>query len=77
MNVVSSFDLMQALAALDQVRKRLITADVEHDVDILFVFEVAIEANNTFMIQRAMNFDLACQFLAGFGPSEIGLGNDF
>ena len=29
------------------------------------------------MMQRPMNFDLAGQFLAGFGPGEIGLGDDF
>ena len=29
------------------------------------------------MMQRTMNLDLAGQFLAGFGPGEIGLGDDF
>ena len=24
-----------------------------------------------------MNLNLACQFLAGFGPDKIGLGNNF
>ena len=28
------------------------------------------------MMQRPMNLDLAGQFLAGFGPGEIGLGDD-
>lgn len=49
-NVVASLNLMKALATLNKVRKRLVAADIQHDIDILFVLEVAIKANDSFVI---------------------------
>ena len=76
-DVVASLDLMKALATLDQIRQRLVAADIEHDVDILFVLKVSVEARNIFVVKCAMNLDFTGQLLAGFGPGEIGLGHDF
>ena len=75
-DVVASLDLMKALATPDKIVQRLVAANFEQDIDILFVLEVAIEADNSLVVQRAMNLDLAGQLLAGFKPGEVGLGDD-
>ena len=74
-DVVASFNLMKALTTLDKIGEGLVAANVEHDIDIFFVLEVAIEANDALMVQRAMNLDLTGQLLAGFSPGQIGLGD--
>ena len=50
-DVITSFDLMQSLSPLHEVREGLVLADVEHDVYILFVFEVAIKSADVFIVQ--------------------------
>jgi len=76
-DVVASFDFMQALAALDKVGKRLVGANIEHDVHVLFVFEVAVEAHHILVIERAMNLDLTRQLLTGLGSREVSFGDHF
>ena len=49
---------MQALSSLDQVRERLVLADIKHDVDVLLILKVAIKANNVLMVERPVDFDL-------------------
>lgn len=64
-DVISSLNLMQSFAPLDQIRKRLILTDIKHDIYVLFVLKVSIEADNILMIQRSVNLDLAGELLSG------------
>lgn len=73
MNVVAGFHLVESLATLDQIRQGLVGADVEHDVDILFVFKVAVEANDVFVGKGTMNFDLTGQLLTGLSAGQVRL----
>ena len=57
-DVVAGLDLVKSLTALDQVCQGLICADVQHDVDVLLVLEVAIEADDMLVIERPVNLDL-------------------
>ena len=66
-DVVAGLDLVKLLAALNQVCQGLIGADVEHDVDILLVLEVAIEADDVLVIERSVNLNLTSQLLASLG----------
>ena len=66
-DVVAGLDLVKLLTALNQVCQRLIGADVQHDVDILFVLEVAIEADDVLVIKRPVNLDFTRQLLSGLG----------
>jgi hypothetical protein len=50
-------------------------ADVEHDVDVLFVFEVAIEADDELVGERAMNFDFTRELLSRFRSGKVCFGN--
>jgi len=72
-DVVSGFEFVKALASPDQVAKGLIMANVEHDVDVLFVFEVPIEAYNVLVDERAVDLDLTGELLTGFASSEVCL----
>ena len=74
-DVVASFHFVESLAALDEVRQRLILANIQHDVDILSVLEVAVEAHDVLIVERSMNFDLTGQFLTSLGPCQVGLGD--
>ena len=71
LDVVSGFELVEALASADQVRERLVVADVEHDVDVVLVFEVAIEAHDVLVGERAVDFDLTRQLLPCLGASQV------
>ena len=44
LDVVASFELVEALTTTNQIRKRLVVADIEHNINVVFVFEVAIKA---------------------------------
>ena len=66
-DVVAGLDLVKLLMALNQVCQGLIGADVKHDVDILFVLEVAIEADDVLVIKRPVNLNLTRQLLSGLG----------
>ena len=66
-DVVAGLDLVKLLTALNQVCQGLIGADVQHDVDILFVLEVAIEADDVLVIKRPVNLNLTRQLLSGLG----------
>lgn len=74
-DIVAGFHLVESLAALDQVRQRLVRADVQHDVHILFVFKVAVEADDVLVGERAMNFDFTGQLLTGLRAGQVGLGH--
>ena len=76
-DVVAGFDLVKLLTALNQVCQGLICADVQHDVDILLVFEVAIEADDVLVIERPVNLNLTCQLLACLSSCQIDLRDDF
>lgn len=76
-DVVAGLDLVKLLAALNQVCQGLIGADVEHDVHILFVLEVSIEADDVLVIERPVNLNLTSKFLACLGSRQIDLGDDF
>ena len=58
-DVVASFYLVESLSTLYKIRERLVLADIKHNVDILLIFEVAVESNNVLIVQRAMDFDFA------------------
>ena len=76
-DVVACLDLVKLFAALNQVCQGLIGADVEHDVHILFVLEVSIEADDVLVIERPVNLNLTREFLACLGSRQIDLGDDF
>ena len=48
------------------VRGCKILTDIKHDINVLFVFKVSIEADNILMIQRSVNLDFAGKLLSGF-----------
>lgn len=50
-------------------------ANVEHDVDVVLVFEVAVEAHDVLVVERAVNLDFAGQLLAGLAPRQVRLGD--
>lgn len=77
LDVVTSFKLVQTLASSHQVTKRLIVANIEHNVDVVFVFEVTIEANDVFVAERAMDLDFTSELLTGFASGEVCLADDF
>ena len=77
MDVITCFNLVESLSALDHIGQGLVRADIEHDVYIFFILKISIESYYIFMIERSMNLNLACQFLAGFSPDKVGLGNNF
>ena len=52
-------------------------ADVQHDVDVVLVFEVAVEADHVLMVQRPMDLDLTRQLLPGLAPSQVRLVHHF
>jgi len=52
-------------------------ADVEHNVHIFLVFEVAIEADHVLVGERAMDFDFTRELLSRFCSGKVCLGNDF
>lgn len=76
-NVVASLEAVHALASEHQVAQRLVVANVEQNVDVVFVFEVAIESHNVFMVQTSVDLDLAREFLTGLATGEVLLGNHF
>ena len=76
-DIESSFHLMQSLSTLNQIGKRLILADVQHDVDVLLVFKVSVKSNNIFVAEGAMDFDFAGKLLAGLGPRQVCLWHHF
>jgi len=76
-DVVAGFDLVEALTSLDQVRQRLVIADIEQNVDIFFVLEVAVETYDILMVQRSVNLDLTCQLLSCLCPCQVGFRDDF
>ena len=67
-NIESSFHLVESFASLNQIRERLVLADVQHDVDVLLVLKVSVKSNDVFVVERAVDFDLTSKFLASFGP---------
>ena len=76
-DVVAGLDLVKLLTAFNQVCQGLIGADVQHDVDILLVFEVSIEADDVLVIERPVNLNLTCQLLACLSSCQIDLRDDF
>lgn len=68
---------MQSLAASYKIGKGLILAEIKHDVYIIFVFKVAIKADNALVMEWAVNLDLTGQLLSGFWASKIDLGDYF
>lgn len=76
-DVVASLYLVQALASFDQVRKRLVLADVKHNVHILFILEVAIETHDVLMVQRSVDLNLTSELLTGLSSGQIGLRDNF
>ena len=76
-DVVACLDLVKLLAALNQVCQGLICADVKHDIHILFVLEVSIEADDVLVIERPVNLNFASKFLACLGSRQIDFGDDF
>ena len=76
-DVVASLNLMQAFAPLDQVGKRLVLTDVQHNIHILFIFEVAIEAHDILVVQRPVDLNLARELLSRLCPGKIGLRDTF
>ena len=49
-DIIASFYFVKPFSSLDKVWERLILADIQHDIYILFVFEVAIESNNILIV---------------------------
>lgn len=68
---------MKSLSSFDKIWQRLVVADVEHYVNVVFVLEVAIEAHNILVEEWAVDLDFACEFLASFTTCEALLRDDF
>ena len=75
-DIVSCLNLMESLAALNEIRKRLVLADVQHDVDILTVLKIPIESHYVFIVERSMNLDFTGQLLTSLGPGQVCLWNN-
>ena len=50
-DVVPSLYLVESLTALDEVRQRLILTNIQHDVDIFSILEVAVKAHHILIVQ--------------------------
>ena len=55
-NVVACLNLMKSLTSTNKVRKRLIVTNIKHDINIFFIFKIAIKAYNILIIERSVNF---------------------
>ena len=76
LDVVACFQFVQALPTAHQVTQRLILADIQHDIYVVLVLEVPIEAHNVLMVQGAVNLDLTRQLLSCLRASEVLLADD-
>lgn len=76
-DVEAGFEFGEPFASADQVGQRLVVADVQHDVNVVLVFEVAVEANHVLVVQRPVDLDLARQLLAGLAPGQVHLVDHF
>lgn len=76
-DVIASLDLVQALTSLNQVTERAVGANVKHNVDVLLVLEVSVEADHIFVVKRSVDLYLTRQFLTGLCPCEVGFWHDF
>ena len=52
-------------------------ADVQHDIDVFFIFKIPIEAHDVLVSQRPMNLDLTCQLLSGLSPCQVSFWHYF
>ena len=76
-NIIAGLHLMKTLTSANKIRKRLIVTDVEHYINIFFVFKIAIKADNILIEKGPMNFYFACQLLSCLSPSKISFWNNF
>jgi hypothetical protein len=76
-DVALHLQLVQALAATEQLVERLVLTQLQKDVDILSVLEEMLEADDMVLVEGAMDLDLGHKLLFGPGFSECGLHNDF
>lgn len=51
--------------------------DVEHDVDVLFVFEVSVKTDNKLVCKRPVDLNFAGQLLPGLCSGEVGFRHYF
>jgi hypothetical protein len=72
LDVEPSFDFVESLASFEQVGERLVVADVQQHVDVVFVLEIPVEPDHVLVLQRAVDFNLTGEFLTGFALCEPG-----
>lgn len=77
LSVALDFQLVQALAPLQELVHALVLAELEQDVHILAVLEEVEELGDVGMLDRPVNFDLTHQLLLCSTPLQRGLLDDF
>lgn len=75
--VALNFQLVQSLAALQQLVHALVLAQFEQDVHVLAVFKEVLEVAHVAVLDAAVDFDLAHQLLLGSTFGQARLLNDF
>lgn len=76
-NVVARFNLVKPLSTTYQVTERLVVANVEHDVHILFVLEVLLEVDYELVLHGSVDFNLRSQLLSRFRPLQVLFRHNF
>ena len=76
-DVALDLELVEALAAAQQLVQRLVLAQLQEDVDVLGVLEEVLEADDVVLVQGSVNLDLTHQLLLGSSLGQSGLHNDF
>ena len=75
--VALNFELMKALASLEQLIHALVLAEFEQDVYIFTVFEEMLEVAHILMLDTSVDLDLTHQLLFSPTFSQARLLNDF
>lgn len=67
LDVAAGFYLVEALTTAQKITQTLVLTDVEHEVHVFGILEIAIKSDYIFVVQRGMNLNLRSQLLASFG----------
>lgn len=62
---------MESLSPTDQIAERLIMTDIQQDVNVVFVLEVAVKAHNVFMVKGTMDLNFRGELLSGLAAGQI------
>lgn len=69
--------LGESFAPPQKVTDALVVADLEQNVYVVLVFEVALELHDVLVPQAAVDFYFGGELLPCFGPLQIFFGNNF